>query len=332
MLRALTFAALLGVPAAAVAQQPCTTDARFVVDQVYRTVLERQPQRQAEADYARRLSNGNMTVKEMVRELATSPEYRQRFAATGNAEANQKTVAALYRHILGRDADSGGLQGYMDVLSKQGPDVVIDALLDSAEYRQNFGDYRVPGAARVEYCGSLGTSGRITPDVRTLDTNGDGRIDRREWRGDYADFDTLDRNRDGVLSQYELRQAGTNGAVGTSGFGGSVPATSAEFDRLDRNRDGRITRNEWNGSAAEFDRIDANGNNVLTPNEFAATERTQSGQNNDVMFRSLDRNGDGRITINEWNWNRRTFDQQDTNSDGAITPWEFTGAPGSRRQ
>jgi hypothetical protein len=40
---------------------------------------------------------------------------------------------------------------------------------------------------------------------RGLDTNGDGRITRREWRGNDQSFRVHDRNRDGVLSGREVR-------------------------------------------------------------------------------------------------------------------------------
>ena len=39
---------------------------------------------------------------------------------------------------------------------------------------------------------------------RGLDANGDGRITRREWRGNANSFRVHDRNRDGVLSGREV--------------------------------------------------------------------------------------------------------------------------------
>jgi len=40
---------------------------------------------------------------------------------------------------------------------------------------------------------------------------------------------------------------------------------------------------------------------------------------------SVDINRDGRITLNEWPWSHRSFDQQDLNGDGVITRDEFRG-------
>jgi Ca2+-binding EF-hand superfamily protein len=40
-------------------------------------------------------------------------------------------------------------------------------------------------------------------------------------------------------------------------------------------------------------------------------------------FAALDSNGDGRITLGEWQWSHRSFDDMDANRDGVITPDEF---------
>ena len=100
------------------------------------------------------------------------------------------------------------------------------------------------------------------------------------------------------------------------------------FETLDRNRNGRLERNEWTGNADQFDRLDANGNNILSRAE-AVAEAGAVGTSGALSreFNELDINADGRLTIQEWNWNRRTFDQQDANRDGFVTQREFTGAP-----
>lgn len=45
---------------------------------------------------------------------------------------------------------------------------------------------------------------RANMRFRGLDANGDGRITRREWRGNDRSFRVHDRNRDGVLSGREV--------------------------------------------------------------------------------------------------------------------------------
>lgn len=44
-------------------------------------------------------------------------------------------------------------------------------------------------------------------DFAYLDSNNDGRIERREWNGNNTEFNALDRNRDGVLSRAEMNTA-----------------------------------------------------------------------------------------------------------------------------
>ena len=40
-------------------------------------------------------------------------------------------------------------------------------------------------------------------------------------------------------------------------------------------------------------------------------------------FVALDSNGDNRITLGEWQWSHRSFDEMDRNGDGVITRDEF---------
>ena len=105
----LAFATLL--PSMAAAQQPCTSDARQVVNEIYRHVLERQADARS-ADWVRQLESGRMTVREVVRAIATSPEYMHRFVYTepGEARPYERSVERLDRHLLGRQPDAAGLR------------------------------------------------------------------------------------------------------------------------------------------------------------------------------------------------------------------------------
>src|SRR5688572_25129303 len=71
-----------------------------------------------------------------------------------------------------------------------------------------------------------------------LDDNNDGRVTRAEWHGTAARFNTLDRDRNGVLTRAE--------ASGTD-------APADLFDAIDANNDRGIARNEWRWSTASFD-------------------------------------------------------------------------------
>jgi hypothetical protein len=78
----------LFAPSVVAAQQPCTTDARHVVNELYRHLLERQAD-PASAGWVQELESGRMTVRDVVRGIANSPEHMQRF---GQAEAGEGTT------------------------------------------------------------------------------------------------------------------------------------------------------------------------------------------------------------------------------------------------
>jgi Ca2+-binding EF-hand superfamily protein len=304
------------------AQQPCTPDARRVVDELYRHMLERGAD-PGSATWVNRLQSGT-TVREIVREIAKSTEHAQRFYNPGEgAVAHERAVATLYRHILGRQPDPGGLRTYTQTAMNQGLGAVVDSIVSSREYDQNFGDWGVPGSGGIRYCGpGASTSSNREMRFPQLDTNRDGVVSRSEWRGSDSAFRVRDWNRDGVLSGEEVR------------MGAYPPDDSLEaqdfrmtpedrFDYLDANNDGRITENEWDGSLDTFDRLERNRDGRLSRVQLGSVRPP-------TPFASIDTNRDGRITLGEWPWSRRTFIQQDENSDGAITRGEYRGAPEER--
>lgn len=324
MLRlALVVGALTLVPALASAQQPCTTDARRVVDEIYRHVLERASDRGSDP-WVDRLANDGATVREVVQSIGKSQEHLQRW---GN-ESREQVVRTMYRHILSREPNGETFQRSVEMFTRRGATAVVDQIVNSPEYQQAYGDWGVPGGNGMNFCppGARNNLSENRPAsgmrFRRMDANNDGQITRNEWRGNARSFDNFDWNNDNVLSGEELSVDAERRAVDRN-QDEDLPFNE-RFDYLDVNGNGSIERNEWEGGAAAFQRLDTSGDQRLSRAEFNNANRSNN-------FASLDMNRDGRIGLNEWPWTHRAFDQQDSNRDGVLTRDEFRGDGTIRR-
>ena len=331
MCRATIFvlALIFAAPALAAAQQPCTTDARAVVNELYRHMLER-PADGRSNYWVQQLQSGR-TVRDLVREIAKSDEHIGRFwrQESGEDAPYSRAVATFYRHILAAQADVNTSRTLATQATRRGVDAVIDQIVDSPDYSQRFGDWDVPGSGGLEYCApgrqavSRNQDTDMAPRFRGMDRNNDGVIARAEWRGNQQAFENQDWNNDGVLSGEEIQAAG-------SGQAANRPARRVErFETLDANNNGRIEPREWTGTVAAFNRLDTNNDNVLSRAEMvgnAADEQAGvavGGQARDLRFESLDANNNGRIEPREWNGTVDAFNRLDVNNDNAVTRAEM---------
>ncbi|MDX1976692.1 MAG: phycobilisome rod-core linker polypeptide [Pseudanabaenaceae cyanobacterium bins.68] len=105
-----------------------------------------------------KLRNGEISVREFVKELASSEQYRKRFYTP---YPNTKVLELLFKHILGRaPATQAEVRQYNKLLADKGLRAAVEAMVDSPEYAQLFGEdvvpyKRYPNLPAGNYLGSL---------------------------------------------------------------------------------------------------------------------------------------------------------------------------------
>ena len=147
--------------------------------------------------------------------------------------------------------------------------------------------------------------------AKLADTNKDGKIDQQEYR------DVLTRARESALS--------------------AVPRSAGAFAAADKNGDGKIDRDEFTGLPGMFARADANGDGALTLEETtrfrenAAAGNLPGPNQFGPRFAPMDKNGDQKLSRDEFTGIPANFDRIDANKDGFLTPAElrqfFTANP-----
>ena len=319
---AFVVAGVLAAPALASAQN-CTADARQVVDAIYRQVLERGVSGGEANTWISQLQSGQTTVRELVENIAQSPEHRQRFLP-GESEGSRRNAAtALYRHLLAREPDAGGLQAQVAFLNRNNDiDAVTTALVSSAEYQEKFGETTVPGQ-NIRYCPNGG--GTAMSRFQGLDRNHNNQIERGEWNGSDRSFANHDWNGDGVLSNSEVRMGARRWPNDEGDFdpNGRASWTARSFRQIDRNNDGRIVPNEWYYAPEYFRRADRDRNGALSENEFVNNATWDDDR--DDRFEDLDMNNNGRIERSEWHGTADAFRWLDRNSDNVLSRAEVVG-------
>ena len=119
---------------------------QLVIDAAYCQVLDvfsgQVPQDYRRSNLDSKLRNGEISVREFVRELASSEIYRKRFYTP---YPNTKVIEFLFRHLLGRaPATQGEIRQYNKLLADSGLRAAVEAIVDSAEYARYFGEDVVP--------------------------------------------------------------------------------------------------------------------------------------------------------------------------------------------
>lgn len=116
-----------------------------VIKAAYRQIFERDITRAYSlsiSDLESKVKNGEISMKEFVRRLCKSPLYRKNFF---EPYINSRALELAFRHILGRAPSSREeVQKYFATVSSGGLAALVDALVDSKEYGDYFGEETVP--------------------------------------------------------------------------------------------------------------------------------------------------------------------------------------------
>ncbi|RMF20499.1 MAG: photosystem I reaction center subunit X [Cyanobacteria bacterium J083] len=116
-----------------------------VIKAAYRQIFERDITRAYGLSISyleSQVKNGDISMKEFVRRLCKSPLYRKEFF---EPFINSRALELAFRHILGRGPSSREeVQDYFAIVSAGGLPALVDALVDSEEYADYFGEETVP--------------------------------------------------------------------------------------------------------------------------------------------------------------------------------------------
>lgn len=121
------------------------TEKQAVIKAAYRQVLECDVNRAYGLqlkELESQVKGGNISMKEFVRSLGKTRFYRRLFYEPYTIS---RVIELAFRHFLGRGLSSmEEFQDYFEIISRGGLPALIDALIDSAEYADYFGEETVP--------------------------------------------------------------------------------------------------------------------------------------------------------------------------------------------
>ena len=106
------------------------TRQELIAASIFRALLDREPDRAWLDAAAAQVAQGD--TRASVRSILASTEFQQRRATVPPEEL----LGDLYRGLLGREPDAGGVRTYLDEVQAGRFEEVVDILLRSSEFQQ----------------------------------------------------------------------------------------------------------------------------------------------------------------------------------------------------
>lgn len=107
----------------------------------YRKVLEREPDENGLKDKAKKVSIGQFSIKDLIRELGLSDEYHRKYVVS--KEPNE-VVKLMFLHFLGREPENDRvIEEKVQQLDRIGWKKLVDVFVNSDEYNRKFGEDKV---------------------------------------------------------------------------------------------------------------------------------------------------------------------------------------------
>lgn len=181
-----------------------------------------------------------------------------------------------------------------------------------------------------------GGAQQLVRQAKQWDANGDGVIEREEWKGPQPLFTRVDADQDGKVSSKELKKFAKE-----AGRRWNNRVSEAAFSRFDENGDGKISADEWKARPELFARFDVDGDGFITRAELtpkgprggrrAKMYDARSGKDSAAFLLKFDKNRDGKVSKEEFPHERR-FAEIDADGDGSLSETEIKDAMDKRQR
>jgi hypothetical protein len=167
------------------------------------------------------------------------------------------------------------------------------------------------GVAQTSVAGSGGSR-----FIQKFDQNGDGKVSMEEFPGPQDHFTNLDTSGDGYIDASEAPQGPPHHGMKEGGF----------IQKFDKDGDGKVSKEEFPGSQEQFTNLDTNGDGTIDASE-APKGPPRHGMKGGGFIQRFDKDGDGKVSKEEFPGPQDHFTTLDTNGDGYIDASEAPKGP-----